>query len=153
MIVVLDTDVLVSATLSPKGNPAKILNRWEADEFEVVTSPPLIHELERVLTCPRVRRRLQLSDDEMDTLLKRLSVVATIVDPHPNLDVIQTDPADNRVLECAAAGEATYIVTGDNHLLGLKEYQQVVILDPAAFLAVLQLEDGRMISREGASQG
>ena len=141
MIVVLDTNVVISALLSPKGPPAEIINRWEAEELDVVTSSPLIGELKRVLTYPRVRKYLKLSEEEIDTLLKRLSAAAVVVDPQPTLKVVETDPTDNRVLECAIAGGASYIVTGDTHLLELKEYRQIVILEPAAFLTVLKLEE------------
>lgn len=85
------------------------------------------------------RRYLKLSEEKIDALLKRLRVVATVVDPQLTLEVVGKDPADNRVLECAVAGEASYIVSGDTHLPELENFQQIVILDPAAFLAVLSL--------------
>jgi putative PIN family toxin of toxin-antitoxin system len=85
------------------------------------------------------RRYLKLSEEKIDALLKRLRVVATVVDPQLTLEVVGKDPADNRVLECAMAGEASYIVSRDTHLLELKEYQGIVTLDPASFLAVLSL--------------
>lgn len=56
------------------------------------------------------------------------------------LAVIEKDPSDNRYLECAVATGASYIVTGDPHLLKLKEYRGVVILKPAEFLALVKLE-------------
>ena len=96
MIVVLDTNVIVSATLSLKGAPAEIIRRWEAEEFEVVTSPPLISEFERVLSYSRVRRSLRLSEEEIGGLQKRLRVVATVVDPQFTLEIVKKDPADNR---------------------------------------------------------
>jgi hypothetical protein len=52
MIVVLDIDVVVSALLACQGAPAEIMRRWEADAFGVVTSPPLIGELERAPGYP-----------------------------------------------------------------------------------------------------
>ena len=139
MIIVLDTNVIVSATLSLKGAPAEIIRRWEAEEFEVVTSPALISEFERVITYPRVRRYLKLSEEETDALQERLRVVATLVKPQFTLEIVRKDPADNRVLECAVAGGASYIVTGNTHLLELGEYQQIIIIKPAAFLTVLSV--------------
>jgi predicted nucleic acid-binding protein len=56
------------------------------------------------------------------------------VDPAQDLNVVQADPADNRYLECAVEGGASYIVAGDKHLLDLKEYEGIVILPPAGFL-------------------
>ena len=89
MIVVLDTNVIVSAVLSPQGAPAEIIRRWEAEEIEVVTSPPLISEFERVLSYSRVRRYLKLSEEEIGGLQKRLRVVATVVDPQFTLEIVK----------------------------------------------------------------
>jgi putative PIN family toxin of toxin-antitoxin system len=139
MIVVLDTNVIVSALLSPGGPPAEIINRWEAEQFEVVTSPPLLSELKRALQYPRVKKYLKSSPDEVVEFIERFGRVATVAQPRLTLGVIQDDPADNRVLECAVAGEAAYIITGDDHLLQIKEYKDIVILSPAGFLALLDL--------------
>ena len=141
MIVVLDTNVIISALLSPKGSPAEIIRRWEAGEFEVVTAPPLLAELKRVLEYQRVKKHLRQPRKTLATFIRRLETVATVVAPPPSLDIIADDPADNRVLECAVAGEASYIVTGDAHLLKSKEYQGVIILNPAGFLALVKLDE------------
>ena len=53
MIVVLDTNVIISALLSPSGPPAEIIDHWEADDFDVVTSPPLLSELKRAPPDPK----------------------------------------------------------------------------------------------------
>ncbi len=142
MIVVLDTNVIISALLSPTGAPAEIIRRWEAGEFDVVTSPPLINELRRALNYERVRKHLKLSNEEIDTFLKRLRTTALIVEPEVTVEVVEDDPDDNRVIECALAGGAAYIVSGNTHLSDLKEYEQIVILNPVGFLAVLSLEGG-----------
>lgn len=141
MIVVLGTNVIISSLLSPKGAPAEIIRRWEADEFAIVTSPSLIAELERALTYPQVGKYLKLSQEEIDRFLKRFKTAATVVTSQVTLEVIEKDPADNRVVECAVAGGAAYIVTGDAHLLELAEYQHVVIVNPVGFLVVLKFEE------------
>ena len=137
MVVVLDTNVIISALLSPKGAPAEIISRWEAGVFDVVTSPPLLDELRRALEYGRVKRYLKQPDKMVAALVRRLETAAMVVAPLCSIDVVEQDPADNRVLECARAGSASYIVTGDAHLLELKEYQGVVILNPAGFLLAL----------------
>jgi len=139
MIVVLDTNVIISSLLSAKGPPAEVIRRWEAGEFDVVTSPALISELERALTYPRVRKYLKFSDEEIEAFLKHLKTTAIVVEPQMALDVVEDDPDDNRVLECAVAGDATYIVSGNTHLIDLKTYEQIVILNPVGFLAALKL--------------
>ncbi|MGD2143726.1 MAG: putative toxin-antitoxin system toxin component, PIN family [Anaerolineae bacterium] len=139
MIVVLDTNVIISALLSPGGPPAEIINHWEADRFEVVTSPPLLGELERALQYPRVKKYLKRSQDEVAAFTRRFKRVTIIVEPDLTLEVIEEDPSDNRVLECAVAGGASYIASGDEHLLQVKTHQDVVILNPAGFLTLLDL--------------
>ena len=139
MIVLLDTNVIISALLSPDGNPAKIVQRWEADEFELATSPALLQEIERALTYERVRKHLKLSENELETFLRKFRPSTVNVVPLVTLDFIKKDPADNRVLECALAARAAYLVTRDEHLLELKEYQGVVVLPPVGFLVMVEL--------------
>lgn len=140
MIVVLDTNVIISALLSPSGTPAEIVKRWEKDEFELATSAAFLDELRRALTYPQVLNHLNFSEDQVAHVIKRLQSVATVVDPQPTVDVVKEDPADNQVLACAVKSRADYIVSGDAHLLKLKAYQQTTILAPFEFLVLL---DGR----------
>ena len=140
MIVVLEPNVLVSALLSPVGPPGKIINFWEADEFGVVISPQLLIELERTLNYPKISKHLKLSQEEIGFFLDQFKTYANVVDPELSLENIEKDPDDNRVLECAITGQASYIVTGDEHLLEQEEYQGVVILSPSSFLSLLEME-------------
>ena len=75
-------------------------------------------------------------------MVKRIKTIDFLVEPTFTLDVIEEDPDDNRVLECAWAVSADFIVTGDDHLLDLKEYEGIVIMNPTEFLAALMLERG-----------
>ena len=134
----LDTNVIVSALLSSKGAPAQIIRHWEAGEFTVITSQTLITELKQTLTYPRVRKYLSPSSTDIKTFLEHFKVAAIIVDPQLTLRVIDQDQDDDRVVECAVAGKATYIVSGDSHLLDLGEYGEITILSPKDFLTVLQ---------------
>jgi putative PIN family toxin of toxin-antitoxin system len=138
MIIVLDTSVIISALLSPSGPPAEIFNEWELDKFDVTISPPLINEIERVLKYPRIAKYLNWSQEKISSFLRQYASAAILVEPQLELEVIQEDVTDNRVLECAIAGNASYIVTGDKHLLNIEEYQGIVVLSPAGFLAFLQ---------------
>lgn len=140
MIIVLDTNVIISSLLSSKGPPAQIMAAWEGGQFEILTSPPLLRELKRALHYPRVQRYYEGSDKKIDAFLNRFQKVAVVVEPENRLEVIAADPADDRVLECAVAGGADYIVSGDHHLLDLKNYRGIVILNPAAFLPLVEGE-------------
>ena len=140
MTIVLDTNVIISALLSASGPPAEIVRRWEAGDVDVITSPPLLNELERVLQYPRVKQYLRLSQRDVDRFVERFKKVAVMVEPQVTLDIIEEDPADNRVLECAVAGGASVIISGNDHLLKVKAYKGIVILKPAEFLVLVDWE-------------
>jgi putative PIN family toxin of toxin-antitoxin system len=140
MIVVLDTNVILSAFLSPRGTPAQVLKRWEAEEFELATSPTLRAELFRTLEYPKVKKSLKASKEEIQNTLRRLALVPLDNEPTSKVDVVKRDSDDNRVLECAEDAGAQYIVTGDEDLLELQEYNGIQILSPAAFLRVLDAQ-------------
>ena len=140
MRLVLDANVLVSALISPRGAPGEILAAWERDRFDLVVSPATLDELGRVLRYPRIQKKYSLPVDRLEQFLRLIAGQALMVDPPPELAVIKADPSDNRYLECAKAGDAAYIVTGDKHLLALAEFDGTFILPPSAFLAVLALE-------------
>ena len=101
----------------------------------LLTSPDLLDEVRHVLSYPRLRTLPQLRVQEV---LALLPIVAHMVDPEERLSVIRRDPADNRVLECAVAGKASHIVSGDDHLLGLKSFRGIRVVTPAIFFQLLK---------------
>ena len=141
MIVVLDTNVIISSVLSTQGHPAEIIQRWERGELNIATSPPLLAEIERVLNYEHVRRYFKQPDEKVNSFVERLRKSRVSVDPDFILNVVEADHDDDRVLECAVAANADYIVSGDKHLLDLGEYEGIQILAPAGFIAVLNLEE------------
>jgi putative PIN family toxin of toxin-antitoxin system len=141
MRIVLDANVLVSALISSKGAPAKIVAYWQEDKLEVAISPPILNELDRVLHYPKLQERYRVSEQRIRHFLHLLARQAVAAAPSQQLTVIEVDPTDNRYLECALAAEAEVIVSGDRHLLALGEYEGIQILSPAGFLAFLKLEE------------
>ncbi len=140
MHVVLDANVLVSALISPRGAPGAILAAWEKERFDLLVSPATLDELGRVLHYPKIQQKYKLPADKLEQFLRSITSQAVLVNPAQELAIITADPAGNRYLECAKAGDAAYLVTGDKHLLDLAEFEGTVILPPAGFLAVLDLE-------------
>jgi putative PIN family toxin of toxin-antitoxin system len=139
MRVVLDANVFVSALISSQGAPARVVARWRDEAFDIVVSPAILSELETVLHYPRLQQRYNLPDQDIRRFIQLLRKFAVEVSPVEELDVVKQDAADNRYLECALAGGASVIVTGDRHLLDLGQYETIHILSPAGFLAFLEL--------------
>lgn len=137
MRVVLDANVLVSALLAPRGVPAQLLELWQQGRYELLVSAETLAELERVLQYPRLRSRYALPDEQVGVFLRLLPHYAVVVVPAIRLQVITSDPDDDRYLECALAGGAEVIISGDRHLLALGSFQGIEILTPGAFLALL----------------
>jgi hypothetical protein len=143
IVAVLDPNILTSALLSPKGAPAEIIRRWQAAEFSLITSPPLIDALRQRLTSPQVRQHLAWTEEEeIDNFLQTFRTIALVVEAQPWGPARSLAPDDERVLECAVAGGAAYVVSGQAALLDLIDYSGIKILNPVGFLAVLQIETG-----------
>lgn len=140
MRVVLDTNVIISAAISPGSPPARIHAAWEQGRFELLVSPALLVEYRRALGYAQVRTRHKQSDQQLDALVLDYELAGILVDPEESLTIITADPDDNRVLECAVAGGASHIVSGDRHLLTLETFQEIPILNPRAFVALLDDE-------------
>jgi putative PIN family toxin of toxin-antitoxin system len=139
MRVVLDANVLVSVLISRRGAPGKILDAWENERFDLVVSPSILAELERVVHYPKIQEKYMLPLEYIQRFLRLIGDQTVMVNPAEEIHIIQVDASDNRYLECARAGDASYLVTGDKHLLELGEYEGIVILPPAGFLAVLRI--------------
>ena len=141
MRVVLDVNVLISGFIAKRGIPGEILSCWEQESFELLASAPILEELDRVIRYPKIQQHYNLPDAVISRFLQSLRRQATIVEPSEKIEAIRSDPTDNMYLECATAGGASYIVSGDAHLIQLQSYRGIDILSPAAFLVVLRMED------------
>ena len=133
MKVVADTNVLISG-LFWDGNEADILKLFKIGELTNLISPSLIMELDNVLS----RRKFGLENREVDSLLAEILTISTIVDPSLRIQAVVSDPDDNRVLECALAGNAEFIISGDRHLLELGHYREITIIRASDFLKLMK---------------
>jgi putative PIN family toxin of toxin-antitoxin system len=126
--VVLDTNVLVAAFLS-EGICSKLLMRARKKGYDLVLSPEIIAEFEEVLL-----RKFSLSQSELSDVRNLLadatSEMCSEVDP---IDPTSRDPDDDKILACASARGADYLVTGDEDLLVIKQYGGTKILAPRDF--------------------
>jgi len=131
MRVVLDTNILFSALISPHGGPGQIYRAWRADRFEVVTSRVQLDEIRNASRYPKFRSVLQPAKvGSLINNLRRSVVLETL----PS-EIEATDPHDSFLLGMALAGSADYLVTGDRRagLLERKNIARTRILTPTRF--------------------
>ncbi len=122
MRVVFDTNILVSALVFPGGQGEAALRRIIEQTDQLVLSRPILDELLGVLG-----RKFARDTEELAHVAVFLTELSVMVAPKRRLRIVQDEP-DNRILECAVAGRAEVIVTGDKLLLALKRYEEIRLL-------------------------
>ena len=131
MRVVLDTNTVVSALLF-NGISSKLVSLWQKGLITPLLSREVLDEYLRVLSYPK----FELSEGEIKELIQEeILPYAEVVKPKRHWRVVQRDPSDNKFLECAVAGKARVIISGDKDLLSLGRHRQIRIQSPAQFLA------------------
>ncbi len=149
MRAVLDPNVLVSALLSPTGAPAALLRAWIQGGFELVTSPRLLDELERVLAYPKIRERI--GPEEAHAFLAWFRSTADVVeDPRDAPPIRSRDPDDDYLIALAEQQHAV-LVSGDMDLLELSD--RIPVLTAAGFLARFVPEPPHRARTPSTSQG
>lgn len=130
--VVIDTNVIISS-LWP-GKPREIIEMWDKDTILVIVTQPILDEYFRVLN------RFDLTEEDIEdiTILFSNPKKTLVVDPKSKIHLIKKDTADNKFLECAQEGNADFIISGDKHLLELKNYKNCQIVTPKEFLDTAQ---------------
>ena len=129
---VLDTNVFVSMALG--GQVGKINDRWRAGKFLLVVSDDIVSEYLDVLQRPK----LHLASHTIATIVSRVYRKAEFAMPEEHIFAIKDDPSDDKFLEAAIAGKADYIVSGDKHLLDIKQFQSIPIITARNFIEILK---------------
>jgi len=136
MRVILDTNVLLSALLSPHGLPDVIYRAWQKERFDLVTSLEQIDELRRASRYPKFRHVLQPHRvGTMINNMRRAAVLDTLA-PLP-ADIAVHDPNNAFLLAMALAGKADFLVTGDHRagLLQQGRFGRTRMVTPTIFCA------------------
>lgn len=137
-LAVFDANVWVSAAAFPGMTPDRAIGLLRAGLVVSVTSEPLIDQVRRALQSPR----FTVAPAAIEQTVAAMRSLSRVVDPQFRLAVITAKESDNRVLECAVAGRADVIVTGDRkHLLKLGQYESIPLVSPADFLALLLADE------------
>lgn len=131
---VLDTNVLVSALISPGGGSARLLLELRSGAFELIVSPFLLAELREVLRRDKFRR--YVSEAEADAYVELIRTESVVrADPAPSPEPFGTDPDDEFLIDLARDAAADALVTGDAHLLELRAI--IPAITPGEFLGML----------------
>jgi uncharacterized protein len=126
-----DSNIYISGLVFA-GQPLQFLDAARAERFQLSLSDALLAEIVRVL-----RNKFLWTEARLDALPLRLEKFIRRVHPAITLDIVQSDPDDNRVLECAVTAGSQFIVTGDNHLLDLGQYSGIQIVKVADFMKLI----------------
>lgn len=105
----------------------------EEGKIHLSISDDIISEIDEVLRRPKFGWPVE----EIHRALRAILHFTEHVEPKQRIDVVKDDPDDNRIVECAVASGSEYLVSGDNHLLKLGQYQGVKIVTPAQFVEMM----------------
>ena len=125
--VVLDTNIFISA-LFWKGAPYNIFQKVINNKIENFISPEILKEIKEKLL-----NKFSLPEEKLQEFLEIIVFSSKVVYPKNRLDVVKQDSKDNKIIECAVEARASFIISGDKHLLNIKEYNKIKIISPSNF--------------------
>lgn len=128
--VVLDTNIYLSGIIFG-GNTRHILDLVIHNKIKAYTSSAILLEI-----ADKLEKKSHWSKEQIAITIKTIAKTATVVKPQRRLSVVKTDKSDNKIIEAAVEAEADYIITGDKHLLEMKNYQEIKIVSPSSFLSI-----------------
>jgi len=129
--VVLDTNILVSGLLG--GTATEVIKQWRVGAFTLIVSAEIMAEYKAVLRRPKFK----LPGWVIEELLEYIREHAEWVTPDREIHEIARDPSDNKFLEAAVSGQANWLVSGDNDLLDLSEFEGTPVIPSWEFLRLL----------------
>jgi len=129
--VVFDTNILISGYLW-KGSPRRAIDKVRCGEWIHLVSEETIEELIRVLAYAK----FGLKPEEIEPIIRDLMAISEYVEVRSKIDLVKANPTDNVFLNLAIDGEAEVIVSGDHHLLDLKEFNDIPIISVRKFLGL-----------------
>jgi uncharacterized protein len=135
---VIDSTVLISAFLTKGGVSDELLRYAREGVFVVFLSEEILIETEHTLSYPRIRARYTYTDEDVTDFLDRLRLAAEFITDLPSLTGIVRDPNDDMIIATAERAQAAHIVTRDKDLLSLEMYEDITMLTPEAFMAIVR---------------
>ncbi len=146
MRIALDTNVLVSAFISKRGHPARLLDiLLTFPEIQLISSTPILGELRDVLSRNEVKERFHYSARDIESFARAIRNVSVRVKIRSNFKVVVDDPKDDVVLNTAHDGRADYVVSGDHHLRGLRSFKGIKIVSPNQMMRIIMGKFGEFV--------
>ena len=133
---VVDTNILIRALIRPSGTVGPIIVRLEDEKFTLIYSEELLTELDETLRLPRIMKKHALTDQTITAYIVLLRKHGKGVKPSCTVTICR-DASDNKVIEAALEGNADYVVTGDNDLLSLNQFENIRFVQPKEFLEII----------------
>ena len=127
-IVVLDTNIFISSVFW-EGSSYRIVKKAISQEIIVFVSDYIIKEIRKVLA-----RDFSLGKQEIDDIINSVAYFTHLIEPKEKVEVVKEDPDDDRILECALACRAKFLISYNKHLLKLKAFRGIKIVTPEEFL-------------------
>lgn len=137
--VTIDTNLVISGTISPNSYPAKLLTSWTEGDFEWILTEETFGEIKEVLQRKELQSKYHIDETEAKSFLDNLAAGAEFAEtmPQEKLPIHSRDTKDDILLSCALGGNCDYLITGDEDLLvlnGKKELGELQIIKVADFL-------------------
>ena len=132
---VLDTNIYVSALFWKQGNPHRIIQKGIDEEIEIFASEEIIEELRKIL-----KRDFNENDELIKRQINFLLLFVDTAEINQKIEIVKEDADDNKIIECAIASNAKFIVSGDNHLLKIRKFRDIKIVSPKEFLDILSTQ-------------
>ncbi len=136
MKITVDTNILISAAFW-LGNPHGIIKKVEEGKLKLVLSAEILEEFEEILKQDKFQLKLENINATVSEVVDKLMEMSEVVGISGRVRVIKADPDDDKVLECAVNGRADFIVSGDRHLLEVKEYRGIRIVTAKEMLKII----------------
>lgn len=130
--VVLDTNIIISSALG--GALVFVLEKWDEGKFTVIVTTDVVSEYFEVLNRPK----FGLKQETIDRITHYIYQFSEFVVPEEQIRFIEEDPKDDKFLEAAIAGTVDFIVSGDKHVLAIKQFRSIPIISGREFLEWLE---------------
>ncbi len=134
IIAVIDTNLFISGLFGQNSTTTQLQELWITKAFVLGTSLEIMKEVGKVLQYPKIRKNLIEKEEVIKRFFRLIFRKAIVAEDNFRTDRIVDDPTDNKFLACALEINADYIVSGDNHLLSIKHFHGIQIVDAASFV-------------------